>query len=268
MPASRYKIWAIGQPVGDGVSGSIHVGIAAIAKKSNAVEPNIVINEQFCNLLAHALFLPCPPGALLDNSGEIYFCSLNFNLAGQALPPTPISTVIAEFPELCWGVLLFDVLVMNPDRHSRNLSYDRNTKEIQIFDHSRAFLTLKETIENRIADNTGKLGFSGHCLKTEINTMIGFDYWVKRIKSIPDYVIEESVKSICQNGFPKDKRTITVEFFKTRRNNIDSIVMNNLGEFPKLPKQQPVAAPAPLPAAAAGIAPQPKPPTQPGPGQP
>lgn len=260
MSASRYKIWAVGQPVGDGVSGSIHVGIAAIAKKANTAEPNIVINELLCNLLARSLFLPCPPGALLDNSGETYFCSLNFNLAGQSLPPTPIPTVIAEFPELCWGILLFDILVMNPDRHDRNLSYDRSTKQIQIFDHSRAFLTLKETIESRIADNTGKLGFSGHCLKPEINTMDGFDHWAKRTKSIPDYVIEETVTAVCELGFPKDKRAIAVEFFKNRRNNIDSIVLNNLGEFPKLPKAQPVVAPA-TPIAGAAV-PQPKPPTQ------
>jgi hypothetical protein len=264
MPASRYKIWAIGQPLGDGISGSIHVGIAAIAKKASPAEPNIVVNELLCSLLARALFLPCPPGALLDNGGETYFCSLNFNLAGQTLPPTPIPTVIAEFPELCWGILLFDILVMNPDRHNRNLSFDRSTKEIQIFDHSRAFLPLKETVENRIKDCAGKIGLAGHCLKSEISSMAGFDHWVKRIKSIPDYVIEATVEEICQIGFPKDKKSAVIDFLKTRRNNIDSIVHNNLGEFPKLPQPKPtiVAGPAAAPGLAAVV--QPKPPTQPG----
>jgi hypothetical protein len=65
MAASTYKIWAIGQPLNNGVSGSIHVGLAAIAKKANAGEPNIVINELLCNLLARSLFLPCPPGCTI-----------------------------------------------------------------------------------------------------------------------------------------------------------------------------------------------------------
>ena len=174
MSASKYKIWAVGAPVNQGVSGSIHVGMAAVAKKASANEPNIVINELFCNSLARGLFLPCPPGALMENGGEEYFCSLNFNLAGQSLPPSPIPLVVANCLQLCWGVLLFDVLVMNPDRHNQNLSFDRSNNRIQIFDHSRAFLPMKATIDSVIADNTGKLGFQGHCLKTEIASMDGF----------------------------------------------------------------------------------------------
>jgi hypothetical protein len=194
MSASKYKIWAIGAPVDDGVSGSIHAGMATVAKKANANEPNIVINELFCNLLARGLFLPCPPGALMENAGDDYFCSLNFNLAGQSLPPSPIPTVVANCPELCWGILLFDVLVMNPDRHNKNLSYDRTSHRIQIFDHSRAFLPLKTTIDSAIADNTGTLGFRGHCLKNEISSMDGFDFWVQRIRAMPDYFIEETIR--------------------------------------------------------------------------
>jgi len=262
MSASTYKIWAVGQPLNDGVSGSIHVGMAAIAKKANASEPNIVINELLCNLLARALFLPCPPGALLDNAGDNYFCSLNFNLAGQSLPPSPIPLVVQKCPELCWGVLLFDVLVMNPDRHNRNLAFDRAMNRVQIFDHSRAFLPNKTTVESMMKDNIGKLGFSGHCLKPEIATMDGFDLWTKRVKALPDYVVEEVVEEICDIGFPKDKKSVTIDFMKSRRNNIDSIVQTNIAEFPKLP--QPAAAiPAP-PAGALPPAPAPKPASQPG----
>lgn len=260
MAATKYKIWAVGQAVNDGVSGSIHVGMATVAKKANATEPNIVVNEMLCNLLARALFLPCPPGALLDNGGECYFASLNFNLAGQSLPPSPIATVVSKCPELCWGILLFDVLVMNPDRHSKNLAFNRHTSAVQIFDHSRAFLPLKSTIEMVVNNNQGKLGIDGHCLKTEINTMSGFDHWVNRIKSLPDYIIEESIDEISHIGFPKDKKLLAVNFLKDRRNTIDSIINNNISEFPKLPRPGAVAAPAVSAAANAPVvAPQPGP---------
>ncbi len=253
MSANTYKLWALGNAVNDGVSGSIHIGLAAIAKRANPGEPNIVINELLCNLFARALFLPCPPGALLDNAGENYFCSLNFNLAGQALPPSPIPLVLSKCQPLCWGVLLFDALVMNTDRHGRNLAFDRTSERIQIFDHSRAFLPLKATIDTAIKDNAGKLGFSGHCLKQEISSMDGFDFWVARIKSMPDYIVEESVNEICEIGFPNDKKSVTIDFLKSRRNGIDSLIKNNIAEFPNLPK--PVATIAPLPAATANPVP-------------
>ena len=48
ISANTYKLWALGNPVNDGVSVSIHVGLGSIAKKANAAEPNIVINETGC----------------------------------------------------------------------------------------------------------------------------------------------------------------------------------------------------------------------------
>jgi hypothetical protein len=131
MSANRYKLWgtSIGSAVGDGVSASVHVGVAAIAKKANAAEPNIVINELACSLVAHALRLPCPPGVLLEHGGETYFCSMNFNLAGHALPPTPVQALLTELPALCWGIILFDVLMLNPDRHKKiSLTIERRRK--------------------------------------------------------------------------------------------------------------------------------------------
>jgi hypothetical protein len=249
MPASKYKLWGtIGSPVGDGVSASVHVGIAAIAKKPNAAEPNIVINELACNLIARALFLPCPPGVLLELGGDTHFCSMNFNLAGQALPPTPVHTVLAEQPELCWGVMLFDVLMMNTDRHNQNLSYNRQTKKIQIFDHSRAFLPLKTDIDTVIRDNAGKLGLAAHCLQAEISSMDGIGLWCDRVKALPDYAIEESMTAICEVGFPCDKVEIASDFLKSRRDEIHNIVTSNSGQFPKVPQRHPAAAMVPVPA--------------------
>jgi len=92
-----------------------------VAKKATAAEPHIVGNELVCNMIARTLLLPCPPGALLQKNGEVYFCSLDFNTAGQGLPPFSPRAVTGALPELSWGVLLFDVLVMNGDRHASRL---------------------------------------------------------------------------------------------------------------------------------------------------
>jgi hypothetical protein len=72
---------------------------------ATAAEPYIVGNELVCSIIARMLLLPCPPGALLQKNGDVYFCSLDFNTAGQALPPITPATVVAELPELSWGSL-------------------------------------------------------------------------------------------------------------------------------------------------------------------
>jgi hypothetical protein len=140
MPVTNYKVWAWGAPVGVGVTGANHVGIAGVAKKATPTDPFLIANEVICNSLARMLLLPCPPGAMLDKGGEPYFFSLNFNLAGMALPPADAVTVVTSFPRLSWGIILFDTLVMNPDRHGLNIAHDTSTNKVQIFDHGHAFL--------------------------------------------------------------------------------------------------------------------------------
>jgi hypothetical protein len=235
MPASKYKVFGVGQPVGEGASSSFHVGVAAIGKKADANQPNVVVNELFCSTLARYLFLPCPPGILLESNGETYFCSLNFNLAGQSLPPAPVPEVVAHFPETSWGITLFDVLVMNPDRHRGNLSFNRQTKDIQIFDHSHAFLQFNATPDQVMFNLKDQLAVGGHCIKAELNSWIGFEVWVARVKAVPDYVIDYTFDAICNVGFPTDKKASMSDFIKQRRDTIDVLVTNNLGQFPKLP---------------------------------
>lgn len=174
MSASRYKVWAWGGPVGRGATGATFVGMAAVAKKSGAAEPHIVANELACNIIARMLLLPCPPGALLDKNGDVYFCSLDFNSAGQALPPINAATVVSDLPELSWGITLFDVLVMNDDRHNQNISYNTATKEVTIFDHSHAFMNPSSDVDARLAATKGQLAIGGHCLAAELSTWRGF----------------------------------------------------------------------------------------------
>ena len=135
--------------------------MSAVAKKATAAQPHIVGNELACSIIARMLLLPCPPGALLQNNGDVYFCSLDFNTAGQALPPITPSTVVGELPELSWGITLFDVLVMNDDRHNQNISCNTVTKEVTIFDHSHAFMKPSGDIDATLNTNKGKPAIGG-----------------------------------------------------------------------------------------------------------
>jgi hypothetical protein len=209
--------------------------MAGIAKKSKANEPHIVGNELVCNMLARMLLLPCPPGALLENNGEVYFCSLDFNMAGQALPPAPAAIIVSEAPELSWGVTLFDILVMNPDRHPQNISYNLQTKDVTIFDHSHAFLTPNGDVDATLSNNKDKPSIGGHCLAAELNTWSGFKVWSGKIKSLPDFCIEGVIEAGCKAGIPHGKMNTIYDFMKQRRDTIDTVVTNNRGLFPKLP---------------------------------
>src|SRR4051812_11051630 len=98
LPVGRYKVLSAGLPVGRGATGAINVLLASIAKKATPAQPFIVVNELVCNSIARFLLLPCPPGALLDISGQTHFFSLDFNLAGGPLPPISPRAVIDVDP--------------------------------------------------------------------------------------------------------------------------------------------------------------------------
>lgn len=58
MSVTGYKVWAVGSPVGIGVTGAINIGFAAIAKKSTINEPYIVYNELICNYIVRFFCYP------------------------------------------------------------------------------------------------------------------------------------------------------------------------------------------------------------------
>jgi len=213
--------------------------MAAVAKSSSPVQPFVVGNELVCNMIAQIMLLPCPPGALLEHSGQTYYCSLNFNLAGHALPPAPAAIIVATLPELAWGIIIFDVLMMKADRHAQNIAFDRTTKELIIFDHSHAFLTPNGNVQARLQAAKNLPSIGGHCLATEINTWSGFRTWTARVKAIPDRYLEGAIDAGCDVGLPAPEKKLIYDFMRARRDTIDATITNNRGVFPKLPAGAP-----------------------------
>jgi hypothetical protein len=166
---------------------------------------------------------------------DTYFFSLDFNLAGQALPPISPSSIVKKFPRKAWGIILFDALIMNADRHRQNIAHDTVTDKIQIFDHSHALLTPGGDINQTLQNRAGVLAIGGHCLAKEIDTDDGCDFWLERIKLIPDFFIEEIVAAAVDCGLPADRKDLLVAFMKDRRDNLGTIVAASKPLFPKLP---------------------------------
>ena len=138
-------------PVGDGATGAVFVAVRAVGKRDSQTFPHVVTNEIVCSRLASALALPCPPGCLTTSAtrGDLLFASMDFNLAGENLPPARAASVLAQHPIDSAGIVLFDAWVMNYDRHSRNLALDGVSGRLSMFDHSHA-LTKKITRPSRL----------------------------------------------------------------------------------------------------------------------
>lgn len=237
MPNTLYKIKNFGHPVEDGVSQAIHIGVNGIAKKSSIENPNIIFNELLSSKIGQVLLLPIPPGFLIESENDKYFASLNFNLAGHNLPPVNTTKIIQNHPQLVWGVLLFDALILNYDRHKKNIAYFESKNKVQIFDHDRSFISTHtdyETIKFHLEGHEETINYGNHCLANKINTTLGLDYWIFKIKSIPDYFIKELINSFNNLGLNHDVRKFSVDFFINRKNNIKSLVLKNKLLFPKI----------------------------------
>lgn len=251
MPSNKYKVIALGNPLGIGVTGARHLVTQAVGKAASTNEPFIVANELIANGIARILLLPCPPGALMDAGGQTYYVSLDFNLSGLSLPPAPVGTIVSSNPTLAWGIILFDVLIMNGDRHGQNISYDTSTGVTQIFDHSHALLGTRGDVGMRMATCENNLAIGGHCLAQLIHTRTGLSEWLEKISKIPDYFIDELVGHAVSCGFPAASACNFSDFLLRRRDKIPDLVQKNPSSFPKLPPP----APSPPPAMPANVNP-------------
>jgi hypothetical protein len=221
MPASKYKLIAVGPQAAASATAPVHVHLAGIAKKAIPGQPYIVANELVCSRIAGALLLPCPPGALMQKDVDTYFFSFDFNIAGQALPPASASAVVSKFPRLAWGIIVFDAFVMNVDRHPANIAHDTSTDAVQIFDHSHAFMGPSADIDQTLTARQNDLAIGGHCLAA--------------VGLIPDYFIEGLIAAACDCGIPPDKKGSLITFVKHRRDNLKILFDASMNRFSKVP---------------------------------
>jgi hypothetical protein len=233
MPATRYKIWAVGDPLGRGAMHSRYVGIAGVAKRASENLPYVVANELICGHLAQAVLLPTPTGLIIEHEGVPYYVSMNFNLAGEDLPPADAAEIVRKHPRLSCGIILFDIWVLNDDRHPENIAYDRISDKVQIFDHSHAFFS-KSDPHAHLENNKERLAIENHCLAEELTRLDGVKEWADRIASVPDFYIREVVKSAESVGLPTEQVEFCSEFLLERRGKLLALIRENTEQFPKI----------------------------------
>jgi len=94
-------------------------------------------------------------------------------------------------------------------------------------------------VDATISACRGQLAIGGHCLAAELNTWNGFRAWTEKVKMLPDYFLEGAIEASCTVGIPHGKKNTIYDFLRARRDEIETIVMNNKAAISKLPSLGP-----------------------------
>ena len=239
MPVTSYKILAWGTPVGHGVSGhgvsgAQYVNVSGVAKRNSEREPHIVASELIAARLGQAILLPIPPAFIVDCDGAPWFASLNFNLAGESLPPVRGVQVVDNFPSITAGIILFDIWIMNKDRHCRNLAYHRASKRLQIFDHSRALMPYPNQRAFAEEHRTRLAIGPRHCLAPHIVDALSFSLWFERIQEVPRYYLKAVLEDAVDVGLRADNVDFFLNMLVERRDRLPQLIDDNIQTFPAL----------------------------------
>jgi hypothetical protein len=200
-----------------------------------------------CGEIGRFLGLPVPPGAIVHAPGnplaEFWFASLDFNLTGTTLPPVDVDDCVDQLPDLSTGLLLFDLLVANCDRHAGNFAVDflaSGGPRMSVFDHGHAlFGYFAGQASQRLTDLRDRLGVSGgtlttgnrHCLLDVLKTADHFPKWLERLAAIPTFFLEDRCRACVGLGITAAEADAAIEFLKHRRDNVRGIVNNHRAEF-------------------------------------
>ncbi|SPE45379.1 hypothetical protein SBA7_80016 [Candidatus Sulfotelmatobacter sp. SbA7] len=244
---ARYRIVYFGPLLGLGVGDGRHVSLSAVAKSNSPNTPYCVANEVICAEIGRFLGLPIPPAGVIyaPNGTQLFYASLDFNLAGNDLPPVNVTKCVKLLPKESAGVLLFDMLIANSDRHGQNFSVDFLSRppKMNVFDHGHAMFG-KDTgkggarlhkLRDRLAVSGGSLTQGNrHSLIDQIDSDVHFGYWLDRMKQIPDFFIEDLCQEVVGLGCDEKEAEMAISFLKYRRAKLGQIIQANKNEFPRI----------------------------------
>lgn len=224
MPITHYKLLSVRGPVGSGALASQYFAVQGVAKCATADYPFIVASEYVCGRLGRMLGLPIPPGFTVDSGGVIYHVSMDFNLTGQALPPADVVALVGAFPDLASGITIFDAWLLNQDRHDQNVSFDRTSQQVSLFDHSHAFLAGKEGTQYLEKQKDTLFGPGSHCLAPLLPNLDGVNRWLELLRQVPRFFLEDTISRAVDLGLPQDKVDFCRDFLVSRRDRLPDLI--------------------------------------------
>jgi hypothetical protein len=233
-------------PVGDDpLNHFVAATMPVVAKRAAEEVPYLLINELVASALGSYLRLPIPPCSVSrDENGNLWLISLDFSLTGERLPPANPRLIVDDFPELAAGIIVFDVLIANPDRHVHNIAaVHTEPKRLHIFDHEQALLGFAHDYgTKRLQDAGGEfvidgcaLGGTGHCLRTSLKDTGPIVEWLTRVESLPRWYIAEAIDDARRYADITDREADALKKFLVQRKDVVRGLLRqaeSLGAFP------------------------------------
>jgi len=207
--------------------------------------PYCVANEYICGTIGRFLGLPIPPCDVLRLPGKRYaFAALDFNYDRERMPPVLPDLVVRHQPLLSTGILLYDILIANNDRHDENLVTDNVSapRQILVFDHDQALFggggpvrgrERLETLQGRLGIGVagGVTGGTGHCLLPYVTTAEHFGFWVDRIRGIPRWLFVDACGRAAETGIGKRDAARAAKFLYYRSRHLEDMITSERNSF-------------------------------------
>ena len=231
--------------VGTGVSNASWLEIHAVGKRHGVGSKFQIANELFAARLGSLFGLPIPPHALFQlNKGTYpatWFGSIDYRLTGESLPPVDPSAVFSELPWLATGVVLFDIVIANSDRHEGNLAMDKQpgkAARLNVFDHGHSICGLEglprfARLRSEFGiDEGADEGANRHCLLDELTHDDHFSMWYERIQNTPYHLLTDTANDLEKaEVLSADEAGAMVNFLWGRIQQVRKIVESNKQQF-------------------------------------
>jgi hypothetical protein len=233
----------------EGVNDVFTFNVTGVGKDCTQ-HPYVVVNEWIAANIAQYLRLPVPPFGIFWNPGKSrMFGSINFKRADSRLVNVNAGQLWKGHPRLVCGIVIFDIFIVNSDRHIGNIKVDKPTdpKEIHVFDHDRAIFgsspgggiqRLRE-LANRLGVGAGSAsGGSKHCLLDIIDDADHFQEWIERIGLMPNNYINDLCEGGQKLGASRKEINALIDFLCERKEILGDLISQNKSLFPSIANWQ------------------------------
>jgi hypothetical protein len=222
-------------PIGEGVSGARWLGVydgqslsVYAAKCSSDKYPYLLVNEAVCAAIADALQLPIPAFSTIVLDNQVWF---GLEKKEPKVPYTLENLLSCVNLDQVPGILVFDVLVCNPDRHPGNAVLHRYQESppaltLWIIDHSHALVGTRRSVSALVATMHSTSRFLRLPHHREVlQRRSQFDPFVDRVEAIDSTLLDEIMGELPKTFVPSgaDLEALS-SFLLARRDEVRSLI--------------------------------------------
>lgn len=218
----------------------------AVGKSQWEESPYLLANEWISANLAQFIRLQVPPFVIVKKRSRKTAMFISYSYDGDTKPDDVEPELLyATHPYECTGIVVFDILIANCDRHGGNLKVDKPTKPTSYYliDHERALFYIYsgegikrlKSRENRLGINDGYDSDprdEWHCLIELLDDVELITKWVTRIETIPDWFIDDICEEMWKVSLTRHECEAVKSFLKKRRDGMERLILDHKDRFP------------------------------------